>query len=106
MGKETPGGRLQTLGALLNTSLVGHSWATTDMEVTQKEGIHYGYFQPWSEIDSLNYFRMPWLQGDELLEMFKYYSQLRDSLIPYCITHKHKLFLVIPRWLGPGVVYF
>ncbi len=80
------GGRLQTLGALLNTSLIGHSWATTDMEVTQKEGIHYGYLQPWSEIDSWNYFRMPWLQGEELLEMFKYYSRFRESLIPYLYT--------------------
>lgn len=77
------GGRLATLGAMLNTSIVGHSWSTNDMEVIQKEGIHFGYLQPWSQINSWTYFRMPWIQGPELLAMHKYYSQLRSTLIPY-----------------------
>jgi alpha-glucosidase (family GH31 glycosyl hydrolase) len=77
------GGRLATLGAMLNTSIVGHSWSTNDMEVTEKEGIHFGYLQPWSQINSWNYFRMPWVQGAELLEMHKFYAQLRARLIPY-----------------------
>ncbi|OGV54413.1 MAG: hypothetical protein A2017_03805 [Lentisphaerae bacterium GWF2_44_16] len=77
------GGRLDTLGAMLNTSIVGHSWATNDMEVMQKEGIHFGYLQPWSQINSWNYFRMPWLQGDELCSMHKFYSSFRARLIPY-----------------------
>lgn len=77
------GGRLDTLGAMLNTSVVGHSWATNDMEVMQKEGIHFGYLQPWSQINSWNYFRMPWLQGDELCSMHKFYSSFRARLIPY-----------------------
>ena len=77
------GGRLSTLGAMLNTSVVGHSWSTNDMEVTQKEGIHFGYLQPWSQINSWNYFRMPWTQGKELSAMHKYYAQLRSKLIPY-----------------------
>ncbi len=77
------GGRLATLGAMLNTSIVGHSWSTNDMEVTQKEGIHFGYLQPWSQINSWNYFRMPWVQGKELLETHKFYASLRSRLIPY-----------------------
>ncbi|MCK9412893.1 MAG: DUF5110 domain-containing protein [Prolixibacteraceae bacterium] len=77
------GGRLATLGAMLNTSIIGHAWSTNDMEVTQKEGIHFGYLQPWSQINSWNYFRMPWIQGAELLAMHKYYGQLRSRLIPY-----------------------
>ncbi len=77
------GGRLETLGAMLNTSIVGHSWATNDMEVMQKEGIHFGYLQPWSQINSWNYFRMPWVQGDELCAMHKFYSSFRSRLIPY-----------------------
>ena len=77
------GGRLNTLCSMLNTSMVGHSWATNDMEVAEKEGIHFGYLQPWSQIDSWNYFRMPWLQGTELLEMHKSYSRLRARLVPY-----------------------
>ena len=77
------GGRLATLGAMLNTSIVGHSWSTNDMEVSQKEGIHFGYLQPWSQINSWTYFRMPWVQGSELEAMHRYYSQLRSKLIPY-----------------------
>ena len=77
------GGRLDTLGAMLNTSLVGHSWATNDMEVAQEEGIHFGYLQPWSQINSWNYFRMPWIQGEELSAMHRFYARLRARLIPY-----------------------
>lgn len=77
------GGRLDTLGAMLNTSLVGHSWITNDMEVTEIEGIHFGYLQPWSQINSWNYFRMPWIQGAKLTAAHKFYSQLRARLIPY-----------------------
>ena len=77
------GGRLTTLGAMLNTSIVGHSWSTNDMEVTEKEGIHFGYLQPWSQINSWNYFRMPWIQGEELSATHKFYSQLRSRLFPY-----------------------
>jgi alpha-glucosidase (family GH31 glycosyl hydrolase) len=68
---------------MLNTSIVGHSWATNDMEVAQKEGIHFGYFLPWSQINSWYYFRMPWLQGKELLSMHQYYARLRSRLVPY-----------------------
>lgn len=77
------GGGLSTLGAMLNTSIVGHAWSTNDMEVTQKEGIHFGYLQPWSQINSWTYYRMPWIQGTELSAMHKYYAQLRSKLIPY-----------------------
>jgi len=77
------GGRLDTLGGMLNTSLVGHSWVTNDMEVAEKEGIHLGYLLPWSTLDSWNYFRMPWYQGKELLEIHKDYSRLRSRLVPY-----------------------
>jgi alpha-glucosidase len=77
------GGRLTTLGAMLNTSIVGHSWSTNDMEVTEKEGIHFGYLQPWSQINSWNYFRMPWVQGSELSAMHKFYAEFRSRLVPY-----------------------
>ncbi|OGV63228.1 MAG: hypothetical protein A3K19_13100 [Lentisphaerae bacterium RIFOXYB12_FULL_65_16] len=77
------GGRLETLGAMLNTAMVAHSWATNDMEVAQKEGLHFGYLLPWSQINSWNYFRMPWVQGQELCDMHRDYAQLRARLIPY-----------------------
>lgn len=77
------GGRLPTLGAMLNTAIIGHSWMTNDMEVAEKEGIHFGYLLPWSQINSFNYFRMPWIQGPELFKMHKAYSHLRSRLLPY-----------------------
>ena len=77
------GGKLATLGAMLNTSMVGHSWATNDMEVVEKEAIHFGYLLPWSQINSWHYFRMPWIQGDAVAEMHKFYACLRSRLIPY-----------------------
>ncbi|MBT3376652.1 MAG: glycoside hydrolase family 31 protein [Lentisphaerae bacterium] len=83
------GGRLPTLGAMLNTAMVGHSWATNDMEVMEKEGIHFGYLLPWSQINSWNYFRMPWVQGDELCAMHRDYACLRARLIPYLYSWAH-----------------
>jgi alpha-glucosidase (family GH31 glycosyl hydrolase) len=77
------GGRIETLGSMLNTAVMGHNWCTNDMEVMQPEGIHFGYLQPWSQINSWTYFRMPWVQGDKLLELHKFYSRLRSRLIPY-----------------------
>lgn len=77
------GGGLTTLGAMLNISITGYSWAINDMDVENKEGIHFGYLQPWSQINSWTYFDMPWVQGTELTQMHKYYSNLRSKLIPY-----------------------
>jgi alpha-glucosidase (family GH31 glycosyl hydrolase) len=45
-----------------------------------------GYLLPWAQINSWNYFRMPWVQGRELLAMHKTYSRLRARLIPYLYT--------------------
>ncbi len=77
------GGRLETLGAMLNTAMIGHSFCTNDMEVTEPEGIHFGYLLPWSQINSWTYFRMPWTQGSRLLAMHRRYGELRARLIPY-----------------------
>ncbi len=80
------GGGLTTLGAMLNTAMVGHSWCTNDMEVTELEAIHFGYLLPWSQINSWNYFRMPWVQGNDLLEAHRFYGRLRSRLVPYIYT--------------------
>jgi alpha-glucosidase (family GH31 glycosyl hydrolase) len=77
------GGRLETLGSMLNTSVMSHNWCTNDMEVMQPEGVHFGYLQPWSQINSWTYFRMPWIQGSKLADMHRFYSRLRARLIPY-----------------------
>lgn len=77
------GGELGTLGGILNTSIVGGNWSTVDMDVYSKEGIHYGYLLPISEICSWAYFKMPWLQGEELENTHRYYAELRSKLFPY-----------------------
>ena len=64
------GGGEKTLVACLNLALSGHSLVTCDMEVTTKEGIHYGFLMPWAQVNSWNYFRHPWLLGDDLFSIF------------------------------------
>ncbi|MBN1553222.1 MAG: glycoside hydrolase family 31 protein [Phycisphaerae bacterium] len=83
------GGGFKTLVACLNLALSGHSYVTCDMEVTTKEGIHYGFLMPWAQVNSWNYFRHPWLLGDELFPVFQAYAQLRSRLVPYLYTHAH-----------------
>jgi alpha-glucosidase (family GH31 glycosyl hydrolase) len=80
------GGGIGTLGGMLNTALVGHGWVTNDMDVAEKEALHFGYLLPWSQINSWCSFDMPWLQGRELAEMHRFYGRLRARLIPYLYT--------------------
>ena len=69
--------------ACLNTSLSGHGMNTCDMDVTSREGIHFGFLLPWAQLNSWNYWRHPWYQGKELEEVFREYARLRYSLLPY-----------------------
>lgn len=80
------GGGPGTVTSMLNTSFVGHSFSTNDMEVHTLEGMHFGYLQPWSQINSWTYFRMPWVLGADLLQRHREYAQLRSRLIPYLYT--------------------
>jgi len=83
------GGGPKTLVACLNLALSGHSLVTCDMEVATKEGIHYGFLMTWAQLDSWNYFRHPWLQGDELYSIFCAYANMRSRLVPYLYTYAH-----------------
>lgn len=83
------GGGAKTLVACLNLAMSGHSTVTCDMEVTTKEGIHYGFFLPWAQVNSWTYFRHPWLLGDELQPIFCDYANLRSRLVPYIYTYAH-----------------
>lgn len=101
------GGRLETLGGMLNTAVMSHNWQTNDMEVMQPEGIHFGYLQPWSQINSWTYFRMPWIQGDKLLEMHKFYSRFRSRLIPYLYSWAYQTTVKgLPLLLRPLQIEF
>ena len=77
------GGEEGPLGAVLNLSLSGHGMTTCDMEVTTREGIHFGMLLPWAQLNSWNYWRHPWLQGKELQAVFTDYARLRYRLLPY-----------------------
>jgi alpha-glucosidase len=83
------GGGPKPLVSILNHGLSGHSNASCDMEVFSAEGIHFGFFQPWSQVCSWAYWRHPWLLGDELKPVFKGYVKLRYRLLPYIYSSAH-----------------
>lgn len=77
------GGGPKPLVSILNHGLSGHANASCDMEVFSAEGIHFGFLQPWSQVNSWAYWRHPWLLGEKLEPIFKFYAQLRYRLLPY-----------------------
>jgi len=77
------GGEQGPLGACLNLSLSGHGMSTCDMEVTTREGIHFGFLLPWAQVNSWNYWRHPWYLGGQLKAVFARYARLRYRLLPY-----------------------
>ena len=83
------GGGPKPLVSMLNHGLSGHANASCDMDVFTPAGIHFGFLQPWSQVCSWAYWRHPWLLGDELLPIFKYYTHLRYRLLPYIYSTAH-----------------
>lgn len=77
------GGGPKPLVSMLNHGLSGHVNASCDMDVFSPEGIHFGFLQPWSQVNSWAYWRHPWLLGAKLKESFAFYAKLRYKLIPY-----------------------
>ncbi|MBR0303761.1 MAG: glycoside hydrolase family 31 protein, partial [Clostridia bacterium] len=84
------GGGYDTVVAMLNYGLSGHTNVTADMEATIPEGIHYAFFMPWVQQLGWRNWQQPWFLGDELEEMIKYYSRLRSSLFPYIYSMAYK----------------
>lgn len=78
------------LVSLLNHGMSGHVHTTTDMDVSTADGIHFGFLQPWSQLDSWAYWRHPCLLDHDLLHTFKAYARLRYSLLPYLYTAAHQ----------------
>lgn len=83
------GGGPKPLVSMLNLSMSGHSLMTCDMEVTTKEGIHFGFLQPWAQLNNWNYWRQPWYQGTEIEGTFARYARLRYELVPYLYSMAH-----------------
>lgn len=87
------GGGPGTVLACLNLAMSGHHLVTCDMQVTSKEGIHYGFLLPWAQVNSWNYWRHPWLLGDVLKPVFKDYAELRYRLLPYIYSCAYEAYL-------------
>jgi alpha-glucosidase (family GH31 glycosyl hydrolase) len=77
------GGGEGPLVACLNLSLSGHGMNTCDMDVTTPAGIQFGMMLPWAQLNSWNYWRHPWLQGERLQAIFTDYARLRYRMLPY-----------------------
>ncbi len=83
------GGNAGPLASILNHGMSGHSNANCDMEVWSAEGIHFGFFQPWSQVLSWHMYNQPWFQGEKLLNLFTFYARLRYRLLPYIYSAAH-----------------
>ena len=83
------GGGPKPLVSLLNHGLSGHVNTSCDMEVFTPAGIHFGFLQPWSQVNSWAYWRHPWLLDKKMLAMFKMYAKLRYRLLPYIYSMAH-----------------
>lgn len=83
------GGREEALAGLLQYSLCGHMNVTCDMDVNTAEGIHFGFLQPWSLVNSWAYIHHPWWLEEELYRTFLFYARLHYRLIPYLYSYAH-----------------
>ncbi|MDZ4198673.1 MAG: glycoside hydrolase family 31 protein [Kiritimatiellia bacterium] len=84
------GGGIKPLVSMINHGLSGHVNTSCDMDVFSPAGIHFGFLQPWAQVCSWAYWRHPWLLGDKLLPVFRYYAKLRYRLLPYIYSAAHR----------------
>ncbi len=87
------GGGPKPLISMLNHGLSGHVNTSCDMDVFNPESIHFGFLQPWSQVNSWAYWRHPWLLGDKLKKLFTDYARLRYKLIPYVYSSAYQAHL-------------
>lgn len=83
------GGRSHAHLSVLGLGLSGIPHMAVDMELHNSAGIHCGFFQPWSKVNSWAYWRHPLLLDPELLRLFKTYARLRYRLLPYIYSAAH-----------------
>lgn len=86
------GGGPGTVVANLNLAMCGQHLTTCDIDVDSKSALHYGFLQPWTQINSFAYFKQPWLQGATMTDILREYAQLRMRLIPYLYSYCHQAY--------------
>ena len=77
------GGGAKTLTSILNLGLSGHSNQSCDMDIYNPAALHFGFLQTWSQLNNWCYWKQPWLQAPERVEVFRKYDRLRYRLLPY-----------------------
>jgi alpha-glucosidase (family GH31 glycosyl hydrolase) len=80
------GGNLKSLYDIINQSFSGNSNISIDAleDVAIKgPGIHYAFFTPWVQVNSWAWMLHPWYYNEQDKMMFRFYAQLRYSLLPY-----------------------
>lgn len=75
---------------MLNHGYSGHVNTSCDMDVFSAGGIHFGFFQPWSQLCNWAYWRQPWFLTPERKEMYRFYAVLRYRMLPYIYTLAHR----------------
>ncbi len=84
------GGGYDTVVAMLNYGLCGHSNVTCDMDAAQDAAIHYSFLSPWVQQLGWRNWQQPWFLSEKREELIRYYSRLRSALIPYVYTAAHR----------------
>jgi alpha-glucosidase (family GH31 glycosyl hydrolase) len=82
------GGGPKALVWMLNYGMSGHMNTSCDME-TEGAGLHFGFLQPWSQLNNWASAFQPWFLGKRAEAMFRDYARLRYSLLPYIYSAAH-----------------
>lgn len=77
------GGGQKSMAWTLNLGLSGFSTVSCDMNVFDKQALHYGFFMHWCQLDAWSGFAHPWWAGDEMQRYFTFYDNMRYALMPY-----------------------
>ncbi|WP_423127901.1 TIM-barrel domain-containing protein [Gaoshiqia sp. Z1-71] len=80
------GGHIKSLYDVINHSFSGNPNMSIDAlenVVVKAPGIHYSFFIPWVQVNSWAWLLHPWYYNQRDKDMFRFYAQLRYSLMPY-----------------------
>jgi alpha-glucosidase (family GH31 glycosyl hydrolase) len=77
------GGGAKPLASMLNLGFSGHSNHSCDMDVSNSQGLHFGFLQTWAQENNWDYWNQPWHLEDAEIAAFREYARLRYRLLPY-----------------------